>query len=105
MTGSLGLGPVEPKAPYQDPGRKGGATSISFCVHIIAGLFVFSDCGMGPRRWSEPSNQKLLENPNPEHIGEPTLDSVDKVALSLCGGLAETRDIPLGMFNHGASLP
>lgn len=75
-----------------------GATSIFFSVHAIAGLFVFSDRGMGPRRWSEPSNQKLLENPNPEHVAEPALDSVDKVALSLCGGLAETRDIPLGMF-------
>ncbi|KAM7326954.1 hypothetical protein ACRRTK_013321 [Alexandromys fortis] len=62
--------------------------------------FPQSDCGMGPRRWSEPSNQKLLENPNPEHVGEPTLDSVDKVALSLCGGLAETRDIPLEKFNQ-----
>lgn len=62
--------------------------------------FPQSDCGMGPRRWSEPSNQKLLENPNPEHVAEPTLDSVDKVALSLCGGLAETRDIPLAKFNQ-----
>ncbi|XP_026642997.1 phosphatidate phosphatase LPIN3 [Microtus ochrogaster] len=62
--------------------------------------FPQSDCGMGPRRWSEPSNQKLLENPNPEHVGEPTLDSVDKVALSLCGGLAETRNIPPEKFNQ-----
>ncbi|XP_038186821.1 phosphatidate phosphatase LPIN3 isoform X2 [Arvicola amphibius] len=62
--------------------------------------FPQSDCSMGPRRWSEPSNQKLLENPNPEHVAEPALDSVDKVALSLCGGLAETRDIPLEKFNH-----
>nr|XP_048296895.1 phosphatidate phosphatase LPIN3 isoform X2 [Myodes glareolus] len=62
--------------------------------------FPQSDRGMGPRRWSEPSNQKLLENPNSEHVAEPTLDSVDKVALSLCGGLAETRDIPLEKFNQ-----
>ncbi|XP_057636800.1 phosphatidate phosphatase LPIN3 [Chionomys nivalis] len=62
--------------------------------------FPQSDCRMGPRRWSEPSNQKLLENPNPEHVAEPTPDSVDKVALSLCGGLAETRDIPLEKFNQ-----
>ncbi|CAO2577910.1 Phosphatidate phosphatase LPIN3 [Lemmus lemmus] len=62
--------------------------------------FPQSDCGMGPRRWSEPSNQKLLENPSPEHIAEPILDSVDKIALSLCGGLAETRDIPLEKFNQ-----
>lgn len=58
---------------------------------------------MGSRRWSEPSNQKLLENTNPEHITEATLDSADKIALSLCGGLADTRDISLGMFSHGAS--
>lgn len=81
-----------------------GDTSIFF-IHTIAGFFVFSDCGMGVRRWSEPSHQKLLENPNPEHIEEPTLDSVDKIALSLCGGLADTRDISLGMFNYGASHP
>lgn len=66
-------------------------------------LLVFSDCGMGARRWSEPSNQKLLESPNPEHIAECTLDLVDKIELSLCGGLADSRDISLGMFNHGAS--
>ncbi|XP_040588756.1 phosphatidate phosphatase LPIN3 isoform X2 [Mesocricetus auratus] len=62
--------------------------------------FPQSDCGMGVRRWSEPSHQKLLENPNPEHIEEPTLDSVDKIALSLCGGLADTRDISLEKFNQ-----
>lgn len=70
-----------------------------------SGLFVFSDCGMGVRRWSEPNNQKLLENPdpNPDPIAESTLDSVDKIALSLCGGLADSRDISLGMFSHAVS--
>uniref|UniRef100_A0A8C8U7T4 phosphatidate phosphatase n=1 Tax=Peromyscus maniculatus bairdii TaxID=230844 RepID=A0A8C8U7T4_PERMB len=62
--------------------------------------FPQSDSGMGARRWSEPSNRKLLENPNPEHTAEPTLDSVDKIALSLCGGLADTRDISLEKFNQ-----
>ncbi|XP_055458350.1 phosphatidate phosphatase LPIN3 isoform X1 [Psammomys obesus] len=62
--------------------------------------FPQSECGMGARRWSEPSNQKLLENPNPEHIAESTLDSVDRIALSLCGGLADTRDISLEKFNQ-----
>ncbi|XP_050999676.1 phosphatidate phosphatase LPIN3 isoform X1 [Acomys russatus] len=62
--------------------------------------FPQSDYGMGARRWSEPSNQKLLENPDPGHIAESTLDSVDKIALSLCGGLADTRDISLEKFNQ-----
>ncbi|KAL1787099.1 phosphatidate phosphatase LPIN3 isoform X1 [Sigmodon hispidus] len=62
--------------------------------------FPQSDCGMGARRWSEPNSQKLLENSNPEHLAEPTLDSVYKVALSLCGGLADTRDISLEKFNQ-----
>lgn len=102
MAGRLGLGPVEPKASYQGPGRKAGASSSSF-VFISLLPSVFSDCGMGARRWSEPINQKLLENPNPEHRAECTLDLVDKIELSLCGGLADTRDISLGMFNHGVS--
>lgn len=54
---------------------------------------------MGARRWSEPSSQKLLEDPNPKQEPEPTPDTVDTVVLSLCGGLADSRDISLGMFD------
>lgn len=66
----------------------------------VALYFPKSDCGMGARRWSEPSNQKLLENPNREHTAECTLDSVDRIELSLCGGLADTRDISLEKFTQ-----
>lgn len=55
---------------------------------------------MGARRWSEPSSQKLLENPSCEHTAECTLDSVDRIELSLCGGLADTRDISLEKFTQ-----
>ncbi|XP_038961442.1 phosphatidate phosphatase LPIN3 isoform X1 [Rattus norvegicus] len=66
----------------------------------VALYFPKSDCGMGARRWSEPSNQKLLENPSREHTAECTLDSVDRIELSLCGGLADTRDISLEKFTQ-----
>lgn len=66
----------------------------------VALYFPKSDCGMGARRWSEPSSQKLLENPSREHTAECTLDSVDKIELSLCGGLADTRDISLEKFTQ-----
>uniref|UniRef100_A0A8C6QIC1 phosphatidate phosphatase n=1 Tax=Nannospalax galili TaxID=1026970 RepID=A0A8C6QIC1_NANGA len=62
--------------------------------------FPQSDCGMGARRWSEPTSQKLLGNPIPEHIPESTLDSMDTIALSLCGGLADSRDISLEKFSQ-----
>ncbi|XP_008058771.1 phosphatidate phosphatase LPIN3 [Carlito syrichta] len=66
--------------------------------------FPQSDCGLGARRWSEPGSQKPLGYPSPEHVPEPTLDTVDTIALSLCGGLAESRDISLEKFNqHGVS--
>lgn len=98
----LGTGACGVKGFLSRAWEESGA-SFLFCIHIIAALFVFSDYGMGARRWSEPSNQKLLESTNPEHIAECSLDSVDKIELSLCGGLANSRDISLGMFNHGAS--
>lgn len=66
----------------------------------VALYFPKSDCGMGARRWSEPSSQKLLENPSREHTAECTLDSVDRIELSLCGGLADTRDISLEKFTQ-----
>ncbi|XP_048205301.1 phosphatidate phosphatase LPIN3 isoform X2 [Perognathus longimembris pacificus] len=62
--------------------------------------FPQSDYGLGTRRWSEPTNQKLLGNPNPEHMPESLQDSVDMIALSLCGGLADNRDISLEKFNQ-----
>ncbi|XP_030897066.1 phosphatidate phosphatase LPIN3 isoform X6 [Leptonychotes weddellii] len=64
------------------------------------GLQEGSDCGLGPRRWSEPNSQKPLGDPNPEQEPEPTLDMVDMIELSLCGGLAESRDISLEKFNQ-----
>ncbi|KAK2492101.1 hypothetical protein MC885_014716 [Smutsia gigantea] len=62
--------------------------------------FPQSDCGVGPRRWSEPSSEKPLRDPNPEQDPEPTLDTVDTIVLSLCGGLADSRDISLEKFNQ-----
>uniref|UniRef100_A0A8C0ZLQ4 phosphatidate phosphatase n=1 Tax=Castor canadensis TaxID=51338 RepID=A0A8C0ZLQ4_CASCN len=62
--------------------------------------FPQSDCGLGARRWSEPSSQKLLRNPTPEHVPESAPDSVDTIALSLCGGLADSGDISLEKFNQ-----
>ncbi|KAM9590355.1 phosphatidate phosphatase LPIN3 isoform 1-T2 [Trichechus inunguis] len=62
--------------------------------------FPQSNCELGARRWSEPSNQKLLGDPKPEHVPEPTPDTVDTIALSLCGGLADSRDISLEKFSQ-----
>lgn len=61
--------------------------------------FPKSDCGLGPRRWSEPGGQKPMGDPNPEQEAEPTPDTVDTIVLSLCGGLADSRDISLEKFN------
>uniref|UniRef100_A0A8C9QBL6 phosphatidate phosphatase n=1 Tax=Spermophilus dauricus TaxID=99837 RepID=A0A8C9QBL6_SPEDA len=62
--------------------------------------FPQSDCGLGARRWSEPSSQKLLGNTNTKPVPESTLDFVDTITLSLCGGLADSRDISLDKFNQ-----
>ncbi|XP_006144205.1 phosphatidate phosphatase LPIN3 isoform X1 [Tupaia chinensis] len=62
--------------------------------------FPQSDCRLGARRWSEPSSQKLLGDSLPEHTPEPTADTVDTIALSLCGGLADSRDISIEKFNQ-----
>ncbi|XP_004687444.1 PREDICTED: phosphatidate phosphatase LPIN3 isoform X2 [Condylura cristata] len=62
--------------------------------------FPQSDCGLGARRWSEPSNQKTLGDPIPEQEPEHTSDTPDKIVLSLCGGLTEGRDISLEKFNQ-----
>lgn len=63
--------------------------------------FPHSHSGLGTRRWSEPSNQKPLRDPNPEHEPGPTPDTVETIALSLCGGLADSRDISPGMLDYG----
>ncbi|XP_035154518.1 phosphatidate phosphatase LPIN3 isoform X2 [Callithrix jacchus] len=62
--------------------------------------FPQSDSRLGTRRWSEPSNQKPLRDPNPEHEPEATPDTVETIALSLCGGLANSRDISPEKFNQ-----
>ncbi|XP_040837038.1 phosphatidate phosphatase LPIN3 [Ochotona curzoniae] len=58
--------------------------------------FPNSDCELGARRWSEPSSQKLPRDPIPE----PTANAADTIALSLCGGLAHSRDISTEKFNQ-----
>ncbi|XP_037354780.1 phosphatidate phosphatase LPIN3 [Talpa occidentalis] len=62
--------------------------------------FPQSDCGLGVRRWSEPGNQKTLGDPIPEQEPEHTSDTPDKIVLSLCGGLADSRNISLEKFNQ-----
>ncbi|XP_071067817.1 phosphatidate phosphatase LPIN3 isoform X2 [Dasypus novemcinctus] len=58
------------------------------------------DCGLGTRRWSDPSSQKPLLDPSPGLVPEPAPDTVDTIALSLCGGLADSRDINPEKFNQ-----
>uniref|UniRef100_A0A8D2DK48 phosphatidate phosphatase n=1 Tax=Sciurus vulgaris TaxID=55149 RepID=A0A8D2DK48_SCIVU len=108
---------LEGSVPTGQPEASGGKGSLKRSQHLgpsdiyledlpslnsenAALYFPHSDCGLGARRWSEPSNQKLLGNSNPKHVPESTLDSVDAVTLSLCGGLADSRDIPLEKFNQ-----
>lgn len=38
----------------------------------------------------------MLGDPNPEQEPEPSPDTMNAIALSLCGGLAESRDVSLG---------
>ncbi|XP_045660590.1 phosphatidate phosphatase LPIN3 isoform X1 [Ursus americanus] len=107
-------GPVSTRQPEGGPRRKGslkrsqhlGPSDIylddlpSLDSENAALYFPQSDCGLGPRRWSEPNSQKPLGDPNPEQEPEPSLDMVDMVALSLCGGLADSGDISLEKFNQ-----
>ncbi|XP_045384415.1 phosphatidate phosphatase LPIN3 isoform X2 [Lemur catta] len=107
-------GPVPSRQPE---GASGGPGSLKRSQHLgpsdiylddlpsldsenAALYFPQSDCGLGARRWSEPSTQKPLGDPNPKHVPEPPLDTVDTIALSLCGGLADSRDISLEKFNQ-----
>lgn len=108
---------LEGPVPPGQPEASGGKGSLKRSQHLgpsdiylddlssldsenAALYFPQSDCGLGVRRWSEPSSQKLLGNANPRHVPESTLDSVDTIALSLCGGLADSRDISLEKFNQ-----
>ncbi|XP_057168505.1 phosphatidate phosphatase LPIN3 isoform X3 [Ursus arctos] len=107
-------GPVSTRQPEGAPRRKGslkrsqhlGPSDIylddlpSLDSENAALYFPQSDCGLGPRRWSEPNSQKPLGDPNPEQEPEPSLDMVDMVALSLCGGLSDSGDISLEKFNQ-----
>uniref|UniRef100_F1SDV3 phosphatidate phosphatase n=1 Tax=Sus scrofa TaxID=9823 RepID=F1SDV3_PIG len=65
--------------------------------------FPQSDCGLGARSWSEPGSQKSLGDGSPQQEPEPspdTVDTVDTVVLSLCGGLADSGDISVERFNQ-----
>ncbi|XP_066869537.1 phosphatidate phosphatase LPIN3 isoform X2 [Kogia breviceps] len=62
--------------------------------------FPQSDCGLGPRKWSEAGSQKSLGGCNPEREPEPTPDTADTVVLSLSGGLADSGDISVEKFNQ-----
>lgn len=98
----MGLEPVGQGAVIKGLGvGGGGGSSQPPCTHVTVGPFALSDCALGPRRWSEPSSQKPLRDSNPEQEPEPSLDTVDPIVLSLCGGLADSRDISLGMSGHG----
>ncbi|XP_012932637.1 phosphatidate phosphatase LPIN3 isoform X2 [Heterocephalus glaber] len=77
-----------------------GTCPFLLCIYIIVNTFAPSNCGLGARRWSEPCSQKLLGSPNPEREPESTPDSVDIIALSLCGGLADSRNISQEKFNE-----
>jgi hypothetical protein len=96
-------GPWSQRSTVKGLGGVGTHFPVS-CIYIIVGPSVPSDCGLGARRWSEPSSQKLLRNPTPEHVPESAPDSVDTIALSLCGGLADSGDISLGMFDHDLAM-
>ncbi|CAK6448018.1 unnamed protein product [Pipistrellus nathusii] len=104
-------GPAPPGPPEGFPRRKG---SLKRSQHLgpiylddlssldsenAALYFPKSDRGLGPRRWSEPGGQKPMGDPNPEQEAEPAPDTVDTIVLSLCGGLADSRDISLEKFN------
>ncbi|XP_055977654.1 phosphatidate phosphatase LPIN3 [Sorex fumeus] len=108
--------PAPPRPPEGVSGRKGslrrsqhlGPSDIylddlsSLDSENAALYFPKSDSGLGARRWSEPSSQLPPADPNPEQEPEPSRDTVDTVALSLCGGLADSRDISPEKFQQHA---
>lgn len=100
--GVLELGSMGPGSGSQGPERGGPLLpALLYSYHCWSSAP--SDYGLGPRRWSAPNSQKHLGDPNPEQEPEPTLDTVDMIELSLCGGLADSRDISLGMSEQGWS--
>ncbi|XP_053430536.1 phosphatidate phosphatase LPIN3 isoform X2 [Nycticebus coucang] len=84
----------------QGPRRRADPPLTLLVFMLLVGPFVPSDRGLGVRRWSEPSTQKPLGDPNPEHMPELLPDTADTISLSLCGGLADSQDISLEKFNQ-----
>ena len=73
--------------------------------HVPVGPFIPSNSGLGAGKWSAPDSLKPLGDCNPEQEPEPTADTADAVALSLCGGLADSRDVSMGMLGGGPCPP
>lgn len=48
---------------------------------------------------------KPLGDCNAEQEPEPAADTAGTVVLSLCGGLADGRDVSAGMLSSGPALP
>uniref|UniRef100_A0AC11BTV7 Lipin 3 n=1 Tax=Ovis aries TaxID=9940 RepID=A0AC11BTV7_SHEEP len=59
-----------------------------------------SNSGLGAGKQSAPDSLKPLGDCNPEQEPEPTADTADTVALSLCGGLADSRDVSVEKFSQ-----
>ncbi|XP_070657786.1 phosphatidate phosphatase LPIN3 isoform X2 [Bos indicus] len=62
--------------------------------------FPQSNSGLGAGKWSAPDSLKPLGDCNPEQEPEPIADTADAVALSLCGGLADSRDVSVEKFSQ-----
>lgn len=62
--------------------------------------FPQSNSGLGAGKQSAPDSLKPLGDCNPEQEPEPTADTADTVALSLCGGLADSRDVSVEKFSQ-----
>ncbi|XP_043336178.1 phosphatidate phosphatase LPIN3 isoform X3 [Cervus canadensis] len=62
--------------------------------------FPQSSGGLGARKWSAPDSVKPLGDCNPEQEPEPAADTAGTVVLSLCGGLADGRDVSAEKFNQ-----
>ena len=91
-----------------DRGRLAGARPSSQLpppIHVPVGPFVPSNSGLGAGKWSAPDSLKPLGDCNPKQEPEPTADTADAVALSLCGGLADSRDVSMGMLGGGPCPP
>lgn len=96
-----------PQTGAQGSGRVGTLPPSLLVFMSLFGPSVPSDCGLGARSWSEPGSQKSLGDGSPQQEPEPspdTVDTVDTVVLSLCGGLADSGDISVGMLDYGLCL-